>query len=181
MSIAILDVAYSETEAQAACVVTEDWTSASPIASYVQNIATVLPYEPGQFYRRELPCLLAVLGLLPTEPSFLVIDGYVWLADADRPGLGAHLHEALGHRIPVIGIAKSAFIGVENSPAVAPVLRGKSINPLYVTAIGIDLDQAARNVKGMHGSHRIPDLLKAVDRLSRDRDENRGRSEEPVA
>jgi deoxyinosine 3'endonuclease (endonuclease V) len=51
-------------------------------------------YVPGQFYKRELPLLRAVIDNLPSRPSMLIIDGYVWLGATDAPGLGAHLFEA---------------------------------------------------------------------------------------
>lgn len=47
------------------------------------------------------------------------------------------------------------------------VFRGAARRPLYVTAVGIDQEAAARNILMMHGPHRIPALLKMTDRLSR--------------
>jgi len=94
----------------------------------------------------------------------VIIDGYVWLG-AGRPGLGAHLYEALGQRIAVVGVAKRRFHGAGDA---VPVLRGTSQVPLFVTAVGIDPSEAAEGVRRMHGGHRIPTLLKRVDRLSRD-------------
>ena len=46
-------------------------------------------------------------------------------------------------------------------------LRGGSKRPLYLTAAGIDVKQAAALVKSMHGGHRVPALLKRADQLSR--------------
>lgn len=164
--IAFLDVHYKSDKACAACVLAESWTDPSPGAAFVAEIGEVLPYEPGSFYRRELPCLLAVLEKLPKPPGMLVIDGYVWLGADRRPGLGARLHEASGGT-PVVGIAKTRFKGLEGSGLVERVYRGKSTNPLHVTAVGIDLEAAALAVSGMHGRHRIPELLRVVDRLAR--------------
>lgn len=76
----------------------------------------------------------------------------------------AHLYEALDRRIPVIGVAKTAFLRATNARDVA---RGSSAKPLFVTAVGMDLDVAAGHVRDMHGTFRIPTLLKLVDRLSR--------------
>lgn len=167
MSIAFLDVDYRGTGARAACVVTDGWAAAAPSATWVRDIESVQPYEPGQFYRRELPCLLAVLALLPALPDAMVIDGYVWLAAVERPGLGAHLHAALGGRVPVVGIAKSAFAGAESSPVVVPVLRGASKQPLFVSSIGLPLDVAAGHVRRMAGKHRMPGILRITDTLAR--------------
>lgn len=104
-------------------------------------------------------------GLREAAPArAVIIDGYVWLG-AGRSGLGAHLYDALGQRIAVVGVAKRRFHGAGDA---VPVLRGTSQVPLFVTAVGIDLAEAAEGVRRMHGAHRIPTLLKRVDRLSRD-------------
>jgi deoxyribonuclease V len=120
-------------------------------------------YEPGAFYLRELPYLLAMLATLDERPELVVIDGYVWLG-AERPGLGAHLYEALERRVTVVGVAKRPYLGA----LAVPVLRGASKQLLYVGAAGVALEEAAEKVRTMHGIHRIPTLLKRVDRLSRD-------------
>lgn len=167
MLIAILDVDYRGNGAHAACVVAQSWSSETPSAAYATDIASVEEYEPGAFYRRELPCLLQVLSLLPSPPNVVVIDGYVWLSDAPKPGLGAYLYEALGGGVPIIGVAKTAFHGAESCPIVMRVLRGTSIKPLFVTAVGMEPEAAGRLVQGMAGPHRIPTLLAATDQLSR--------------
>jgi deoxyribonuclease V len=124
----------------------------------------VAPYEPGAFYKRELPCLLEVLGLAPGPLDAVIVDGYVWLSRDGRPGLGARLFEALGGRTAVVGVAKTSFAGADFA---APVQRGASARPLYVTAAGMDANEAADRVREMAGAHRIPELLKRVDRLCR--------------
>lgn len=167
MPVAFLDVHYAGAGARAACVLAESWDAAAPVSTFVHEIADVEPYQPGAFYRRELPCLLAVLSLAPALPDTVVVDGYVWLPPGHRPGLGAHLYEALGRQAAVVGIAKSAFAGVESSPAVMAVLRGASRNPLFVTAAGLAPEIAAQRVRNMAGEHRIPDLVRLADRLSR--------------
>jgi deoxyribonuclease V len=81
----------------------------------------------------------------------------------DRPGLGKHLFEFFAGRTRVIGVAKSQYrdsFGVE-------VFRGESKRPLYVTSAGVDPYTAAGRIKVMHGSHRVPALLKRVDLLAR--------------
>ena len=101
---------------------------------------------------------------VPVRPGVIIIDGYVWLGDEFHPGLGAYLYEALGRVTVVIGVAKAHF---QEGPAVRAVKRGASSRPLYVTAAGIDLNEAAQSVVELHGEFRIPTLLKRVDRLSR--------------
>ena len=173
--LAFMDVYYHEQSAtaqgaRAAAVMASHWQATASSSTIVVDIDEVADYEPGAFYRRELPSLLALLKALPQPPDLLVIDGYVWLDAQGRPGLGAHLHEALSGRIPVVGIAKTAFAGAENCSRIIPVLRGGSKRPLFVTAVGTDLQEAASWVAQMSGKHRIPDLLKQVDALSRSRD-----------
>lgn len=163
MMRACLDVHYRDATAVAACVLFEQWTDAKPSAEHVARIDEVEPYMPGQFFRRELPSLLAVLRQVATPLEAIVIDGYVWLADGE-PGLGARLYEALEQRVPVIGVAKTPFLRATNAREVA---RGSSVRPLFVSAVGMELDVAAERIREMHGTFRIPTLLKLVDRLSR--------------
>jgi deoxyribonuclease V len=162
MSLACLDVDYRGDQAMAACLLFNAWTDAAPAGSRVAHLPAVAPYEPGRFYRRELPCLLAVLEQAgPLE--VVVIDGYVWLGPDRGPGLGAHLYEALGRSTAVVGIAKTPFADT----SAAEVIRGQSLRPLRVTAAGLDLGEAARSVEKMHGPFRVPTLLKQVDQLCR--------------
>jgi deoxyribonuclease V len=164
---ACLDVSYDDDPAGGAvtaCLLFEAFTDPVEARALVARVADVAPYEPGAFFRRELPCLLAALRLVDDPLTSVVIDGYVWLSDDHRPGLGAHLYEALDRRVPVIGVAKTAFQG---SDFAEKVLRGASARPLFVTAAGVSPASAARSVAAMHGEHRIPTLLGRVDRLCR--------------
>lgn len=47
------------------------------------------------------------------------------------------------------------------------VYRGNSRVPLYITAAGMDTDEAATQIAKMHGAYRIPTLLKQADSRSR--------------
>jgi deoxyribonuclease V len=165
--IACIDVGYEQDCARVACVTFEDWEDALPTREYLLNIDKVEPYVPGEFYRRELPCIQAILDQLDDRPDFVVIDGYVWLDAKQTKGLGGHLYEALGGTVPVIGVAKTPFA---TATCAVEVLRGSSSRPLYVTASGIDQRTAADHVRRMDGPDRIPKLLKRVDRLSRSRE-----------
>jgi len=124
-------------------------------------IGSVAPYRPGEFYRRELPPLRAVIPA-GGEVALIVVDGYVDLDPDGRPGLGAHVHAEYG--VPVVGVAKTAFAGATHA---ARVLRGQSARPLYVTGAGLPVAEAAAMVAQMAGRHRLPDVLKQVDRLAR--------------
>jgi deoxyribonuclease V len=159
---AAVDVAYADAGARVAAVLFGGWDAEAPTVEKVRDLGgeAALPYEPGAFYKRELPCLLAVLEELPRPIECVVIDGYVWLGP-ERPGLGARLHEAV--KLPVVGVAKTEFRG---APAVQ-VVRGESKRPLFVTAVGVDVAAAAEAVGRMHGVYRVPTLLRRVDQLAR--------------
>lgn len=162
--IAIVDVQYDGDSANAACVVAEGWSAHVSVEAVAVRCESIAPYRPGRFFERELPCVLRALGAVSSDFGVIVVDGYVFLDDAGAPGLGAHLYESLARTVPVVGIAKKRFRG---SAFAVPVLRGESEQPLYVTAIGIDPTHAAALVRGMHGEHRIPTLVRTVDHLAR--------------
>jgi deoxyribonuclease V len=157
-----LDVQYFDDQARVAALSFQDWSDSAPAQEWVELMPTPSEYQPGEFYRRELPCLLKLLQKLP-QADTIVIDGYVWLGPG-RPGLGGHLHEALGGGVVIIGVAKTFY---ETSGEAVPVCRGGSQKPLFVTAAGMDKQEAAELVQQMHGYFRMPTLLKSVDQLAR--------------
>ncbi len=162
--IVVLDVAYDDENAcaKAAAVCAASFVDAGG-AEVVVDVKGVAAYEPGAFYRRELPCLEAVLAQLSLGPDHvLVVDGYVVLDDAGRKGLGMHLHDATGRA--VVGVAKTSFKGSDFARA---VVRGTAKKPLYVTAVGVDVDEAAAAVAAMHGKDRLPTLVVCADHLAR--------------
>ena len=158
--IACVDVDYHDTCAVAAALWFRGWAADSVERQAVTCFPQVAEYEPGKFYRRELPCLLGVLDLGP-RAEVVIVDGYVWLGDG-MAGLGAHLHAAIGG--VVVGVAKTRFAGATN---VVSTCRGSSRSPLFVSAIGMSAEEAAAKVAAMHGSYRVPTLLKQVDSLAR--------------
>jgi len=165
VTLACVDVHYRDDgTARAAALLFDDWCTDEPRAELTATIPCPAEYVPGSFYRRELPCVLAVLQQVVEPLAVVVVDGYVWIGK-DEPGLGAHLYRALQERTAVVGVAKSPYQG---SVDVVPVLRGESTKPLYVGAIGMPVDEAADRVRTMAGEHRMPLLLKRLDRLSRD-------------
>lgn len=160
-----VDVDYRDDgSAVAAAVLFAEWTSGTIEDTVVRRIAAVEPYRPGLFFQRELPCILAVLADVRVRPDAIVVDGYAVLGRERRDGLGAHLFGALKGEVPVIGVAKNRFA---DTPAESEVLRGASRRPLYVTSVGMDEGAARAHIRAMHGSHRIPTLLAAVDRARR--------------
>jgi len=161
--VVCLDVDYrAEGIAVAAGVWFRGWTAEHEEAQAVAGFSGVAPYEPGAFYRRELPCLLGVLREGPLA-DLIVVDGYVTLAPG-HAGLGAHLHDALERKVPVVGVAKTRYHSAADA---IEVRRGQSEAPLFVTAVGIDPSIAAAEVLRMHGPYRVPTLLRNVDQLAR--------------
>jgi deoxyribonuclease V len=164
---AAVDVHYLDSGgARAALVLAEDATFATIRRSATALVNEAAPYQSGEFYRRELPALHAVLDDLDVvkDIELLIVDGYVDLDPSHRPGLGAYAHQEFN--VPVIGVAKSRFLTATHA---VPVLRGRSARPLFVTSAGIGLTEAAELVRAMSGEHRIPDALRLVDRLARGR------------
>lgn len=158
---------YEDNTATAAGVLFESWSSQTPVKELSTVIESVAAYEPGNFYKRELPCLLALVAHLQktgVTPSLIIVDGFVNLGLEQRKGLGAYLYEALHEAIPVVGVAKTGF---HETPEACALLRGKSTKPLFVTAAGMDLAAAKNAVYTMHGEYRLPTMLTRVDQLCR--------------
>ncbi|GAA1788800.1 hypothetical protein GCM10009682_08550 [Luedemannella flava] len=152
---------YPETGgARAALVVAADDRFATLVDERITWLEHVAPYRPGAFFERELPAVEAVLA--GVDLKLLIVDGYVDLDPDGRPGLGAHVHAKLG--VPVIGVAKTAFAAAAHA---VPVRRGGSDRPLYVTAAGVPVADAAALVAAMSGPYRMPDALRRVDALAR--------------
>src|SRR3984957_8703889 len=147
--------------AQAAAVLAADAAFAHVLAERTAAVPRAAPYRPGEFSRRELPPIRAVLDEL-SGLGLLVVDGYADLDPAGRPCLGAHAHAEFG--IPVIGVAKSRF---RTATHAVPVVRGSSARPLFVTAAGMPAADAADLVRRMAGRYRLPDALRRADTLCR--------------
>lgn len=157
-----VDVQYlDDSLARAAVVAAGDSRFAVIASTSTAVVAAEAAYRPGEFYRRELPPVQAVIPRSGTL-ALIVVDGYVDLDAAGRPGLGAHVHAQYG--VPVIGVAKTPF---RTATHAVQVLRGRSARPLYVTAAGMPMADAANLVHEMAGSFRVPDALKLADRLAR--------------
>jgi deoxyribonuclease V len=163
--ILAVDVDYNGTCANIAGVVFSEWDSITPAAEYVVKIENIEDYIPGSFYLRELPCLAKIIEQVKENISIIVIDGYVWLNNDCKPGLGGHLFDLCKQKYQIIGVAKrSYFSSGENC---IKILRGNSKVPLFITSAGIDNKTAAGLIQNMAGENRIPYLLKKVDSLCR--------------
>ncbi len=164
--IACLDAAYDEARriAHGAMVGFDAWGDEATTCEHTASVALTAPYEPGALWKRELDALLAALAKAARAPTTLVVDGYVELDADGAPGLGAHLHAALGGAATVIGVAKNPL---RSFPTATRVSRGASARPLFVTARGIAAEDAARAILAMHGAFRIPTQIRRVDQLAR--------------
>ncbi len=163
--IACLDVYYSGDTANAAAIVFSDWQSDSPVSKYTALVRGIAEYEAGRFYLRELEPLRAVISKIAEPIHTYLIDAYCHLSDDHAPGLGSYLFESLDQKATIVGVAKNRY---RDSKHAVELLRGRSIRPLFVTSIGIPYDTAARHVASMIGQDRIPVLIRAADRLSRE-------------
>ena len=160
-----IDAYYGEQNAKVVGVLFkwEDKFPAETISCFYDN---VLPYKPGQFYQRELPCILELLKQMELEKiGAIIIDGHVFVSNDKTYGLGGYLWESLGKQIPIIGIAKRGFY--QTDEVSFPVLRGNSKKPLYVSSIGYDISLLKTDIKNMHGNYRIPTILKILDQETR--------------
>ncbi len=159
--ILAVDVHYRDNFAKTVCVLF-DWQEDKPLKMITDNKLEVAPYEPGSFYKRELPCILQAfqkvdLSLVET----IIVDGHVYVNNDKKYGLGAYLWEALHEEIPIIGVAKRSFIHTEKVSK--ELYSASSNNPLYVSAIGIPIEEAYQKVSSLHGDYRIPTILKILD------------------
>jgi len=164
--IIAVDVYYEEKQAKSVGVIFHNWEDSKPhdvIVSYTENPQE---YEPGSFYKRELPCIQELLNQTDlTKIHTIVVDGYVYLDHEKKPGLGHYVYTSLSAEIPVIGVAKNAFH--QNEAYVKKIYRGNSSKPLYITSVGVELAAAAEHIQSMHGEYRFPHLLKLLDQQTK--------------
>lgn len=164
------DTFYYEDFAKTVCIAFENWNSETESFIFSENTEISSDYESGAFYKRELPCILSLLKKIDLkEGDLIIVDGYVTLDNTGKIGLGGYLYESLNEKYPVIGIAKNGFASEDSQRRT--VFRGESKTPLFLTAIGFDVEDAKINVENMHGAYRMPTLLKKLDQLTREKDE----------
>ncbi len=160
--ILAIDVYYYEKGAKSVGILFQNWADDEAkqiIHTFKDEVA---PYEAGNFYKRELPCILQVLEEVNlSELDCIIVDGYVILDDEGKLGLGGHLYQHLNKAVPIIGVAKSSFH--QNLKNVTAITRGESKKPLYITAKGITLEEATTYIQHMHGNYRMPTLLSLLD------------------
>lgn len=166
--IIAFDTYYYENKAKTIGVSFNSWEDENFQEIYSEIIEGVAEYEPGSFYKRELPCISSLLEKINLdEIDTIIVDGYVILDDNGKLGLGGHLFENLDRRIPIIGVAKTGYHS--NKLNTKALLRGESKNPLYISALGIELELAYENIKSMHGKYRMPTLLQIMDSKTKEK------------
>ncbi len=165
--ILAFDTYYYDNKAKTVCLSFEDWRN-EEFKIYSEVISEIAEYVPGEFYKRELPCIISLISKIDLKNvDVIIIDGFVYLDDEGRFGLGAYLYEALNKEISIIGVAKRDFSTIERNRN--KIFRGKSQNPLFITSIGIDLIEASKRIEEMEGNYRIPTTLKELDRLTKEK------------
>lgn len=165
--ILAFDTYYFDNKAKTVCLEFEKWNENKNFKIHTEIIENIEEYIPGEFYKRELPCIISLLNLIDLKNiEAIIVDGFVYLDDDKKYGLGGYLYEKLNKQIPIIGVAKTNFASIEKNKKA--LLRGDSIKPLFITSIGIDLEEAFQKVASMAGEFRMPTLLKEMDRLTKE-------------
>lgn len=165
--ILAFDTYYFENKAKTVCISFDDWSDEENYSVDTETIENIEEYQSGEFYKRELPCILSLLNKIEIKNiTTIIVDGFVYLDDDKRPGLGGHLYNQFNN-VPIIGVAKTNFATLDKNKR--QLHRGKSTKPLYITSIGIDLDEATELIKNMNGQNRIPTLLKKLDTLTKEK------------
>lgn len=178
-TVAGVDVGIQGDRARAAVVVLELRTlEVVDQASAVRPVE--FPYIPGLLAFRELPGILDAFERLRTRPDLLLVDGH-GLAHPRRFGVACHVGVELD--LPAIGCGKTRFVGEHKEPGprkgsrrallergevIGQVLRTRDrVRPIYVS-LGhrIDLPSAVRYVLRCCSRYRLPEPIRAADRLA---------------
>lgn len=181
--VAGADLAFDRAGARAiAAVVVLSYPELEPVESVALTVEQSFPYIPGLLSFRETPALLAAFERLAQRPDLLMADGHGY-AHPRRFGLACHLGLLLD--LPVIGVAKSRFIGqhgevgpdpgdradlVDGGEVIGGVLRTRAgSRPLHVS-VGhrVSLQAAEAWVLRCCRGHRLPEPTRLADRLARE-------------
>ena len=166
--IVAFDTHYFDNKAKTVGVSFQNWTDGEAVGIEEEIIEGIADYEPGSFFKRELPCILSILKRYNLDTlDCIIVDGYVHLDNDGKLGMGGYLYQNLEKNIPIIGVAKSWFRSNEINSR--ELLRGESKKPLFISAAGIDLTKAYELVRSMHGDYRMPTLLQLMDAKTKGR------------
>ena len=106
--ILAFDTCYYENKALTICIEFGNWSDKTIHKVHHEILENIPDYVSGEIYKRELPCILNLFQKIKSESiDAIVVDGYVFLDETDKYGLGGHLHESLEKKIPIIGVAKN--------------------------------------------------------------------------
>ena len=154
-------------QANAAAVAFDAWDAPEATKTYFTHVAQVGKAVRGELDLRELPCVMQLLAEHKLEPELVLIEGFVYLDADDTPGLGQRLFEALGGKVPVVGLSKKSLPELSSQ---FEVMREDETPPLIVTSVGLDIGAAKVRVRSMHGRKRVPTLMKLAARLAKNTD-----------
>lgn len=153
--------------ATTAGVAFDAWDAAEATRTWQSRIAHVAPPARGEPDLRVVHAVLQLFQEHRLQPELVVLDGLVHLDADDTPGPGQRLFEALGGRVPVVGVSKKGLPGLT---AQFEVAREDEAPPVVVTAAGLDIGAAKARVRAMHGRKRVPTLVKLAARLAKPAD-----------
>jgi deoxyribonuclease V len=181
-TVTAVDAAFFDTRIAAAAVtVALDTLRPVEQAHSIEELS--FPYVPGYLSFREGHAIICALRNLAMPIEVLLVDGQ-GIAHPRRCGIASHIGVLLD--LPSIGCAKSRLVGAYTEPALqrgawspltgpggavlgAAVRTREATKPVFVSpGHRIVLSQAVEIVLRCTGKHRIPDPLRAADRLSRD-------------
>jgi len=151
---------------------------------------TPFPYVPGLLSFRELPAVLAVLEAVAEPPDLVLCDGQ-GIAHPRRLGIASHLGVITG--LPTIGVGKSRLTGQFQPPGeirgdwsplmdgderIGTVLRTRSgVKPLFISpGHRVSHEEAVHWVLACTPRYRLPEPIRAADRLASNRQTKRARS-----
>lgn len=164
-----------------AAIVVLDMTTLEVADRAVASGPVEFPYIPGLLSFRELPLLLEAWRQLDRLPDAVIFDGHGY-AHPRRFGLACHGGLLLD--LPAVGCAKSILIGGHGElgpkagstaeirhlgEVVGMAVRTRSrVRPVYVSVSHrMDLETAVELVLSVSPRYRVPEPVRAADRLVR--------------
>ena len=97
--ILAVDVDYRDRGASIAGIAFENWEDENESGIFKSQLHGIEEYVPGEFFRRELPCILKLIQEHNINPDIIIVDGFVHLAGQNKPGLGMHLYNVLNEKV----------------------------------------------------------------------------------
>jgi deoxyribonuclease V len=180
-AIAGADAAYTDKEVIASVVIM-NYPGNQLLCTSVSSVRNTFPYIPGLFAFREGQGILSALKKITCTMDVIFLHGHGY-AHPRRCGLASHLGVLIDR--PSIGVADHLLVGKAEMPgpergALAPVMDGDEIigmavrtrkgsRPIYVS-VGhrTDLPQVVELVLMTTEEHRMPEPVRAADRIARE-------------